>query len=88
MPYQTLKRQNKKQITTINFYLWIYGIWHIVEVHLDSKREPPLLPLHGLLFPAIITPAVEHWLEREIAQSVHHQELFQQPITPWADYLP
>ena len=34
----------------ITFYLWLYGIRHMVEDHSDSKRENPLLP-HRLLFP-------------------------------------
>ena len=32
------------------FYLWLYGITHMVKDHSDSKRGNPLLP-HGLLFP-------------------------------------
>ena len=32
------------------FYLWLYGIGHMVKDHTDSERENPLLP-HGLLFP-------------------------------------
>ena len=32
------------------FYLWLYGVGHIVKDHSDSKRGNPL-PLHGLLFP-------------------------------------
>ena len=36
---------------TLNtFYLWLYGIRHMVEDHSDSKRGNPLPP-HGLLFP-------------------------------------
>ena len=31
---------------------------------------------------AFVTPFVEHWLEREIAQWVHHEESIQQPIAP------
>ena len=33
------------------------------------------------------TPVVEHWLEREIAQWVHHEGSIQQPIAPWANTL-
>ena len=29
-----------------------------------------------------VTPVVEHWLEREIAQWVHHEGLIRQPIAP------
>ena len=32
------------------FYLWLYGIGHIVKDHSDSERGNPLPP-HGLLFP-------------------------------------
>ena len=31
------------------FYLWLYGIRHMVKDHSDSERENPL-PLHRLLF--------------------------------------
>ena len=35
---------------TLNtFYLWLYGIGHMVKNHSDSKRGNPLPP-HGLLF--------------------------------------
>ena len=32
------------------FYLWLYGIKHMVKDHSDSERENPLPP-HGLLSP-------------------------------------
>ena len=32
------------------FYLWLYGVTHMVKDHSDSKRGNPLPP-HGLLFP-------------------------------------
>ena len=36
---------------TLNtFYLWLYGVKHMVKDHSDSKRGNPLPP-HGLLFP-------------------------------------
>ena len=31
-----------------------------------------------------ITPVVEHWLQSDIAQWVHHEGLIWRPITPWA----
>ena len=31
---------------------------------------------------AFVTPVVEHWLEREIAQWVYHEGSIQQPIAP------
>ena len=61
------------------FYLRSYGIRDMVKDHSDIERENPLPP-HGLLFPisskgtmAFVTPVVEHWLEREIDQWVHHE---------------
>ena len=33
-----------------HFYLWLYGIRHMVKDHSDSEKEKPL-PSHGLLFP-------------------------------------
>ena len=32
------------------FYLWLYGVRHMVKDHSDSERGN-LLPPHGLLFP-------------------------------------
>ena len=60
------------------FYLRLYGVRHMVKDHSDSERGNPLPP-HRLLFlinstiphtTAFVTPVVEHWLEREIAQWV------------------
>ena len=63
------------------FYLRLYGVRHMVKDHSDSEKGNPLLP-HRLLFymhhptdrithtTAFVTPVVEHWLEREIAQWV------------------
>ena len=34
---------------------------------------------------AFVMPVVEHLLEREIAQWVHHQESMRRLIVPWAD---
>ena len=71
------------------FYLWLYGVGHMVKDHSLSKRVNPLPP-YGLLFPissmhhptdriahttAFVTPVVGHWLEREIAQWFHHEGL-------------
>ena len=33
------------------------------------------------------TPVVEHWLERELAQRVHHGGSIRRPIAPWANAL-
>ena len=37
---------------------------------------------------AFVTPVMEHWLEKEIAQLVHHKGSIQQPIAPWVDTVP
>ena len=34
---------------------------------------------------AFVTPVVEHWLEREIAQWIHHEGSIRRPIAPWAN---
>ena len=36
---------------------------------------------------AYVTPVVEHWLEREIAQWVHHERSIRRPIAPSANAL-
>ena len=36
---------------------------------------------------AFITPVLEHWLEQEIAQLVHHEGSIQRPIASWANAL-
>ena len=36
---------------------------------------------------AFVTPVVEHWMEREIAQWVHHEGSIRRPIAPWANAL-
>ena len=65
----------------------------MVKDHSDRERGN-LLPPHGLIFymhhpkdrithtTAFVTPVVEHWLEREIAQWVHHEGSVQRPIAP------
>ena len=45
------KEGNVLFIDALNtFYLWLYGIGHMVKDHSDSERENPLPP-HGLLLP-------------------------------------
>ena len=59
------------------FYVWLYGVGHMVKDHSDSERGNPLLPLHGLLFSissrcsfictipqttAFVIPVKEYWL--------------------------
>ena len=36
---------------------------------------------------AFVTPVVEHWLEREIAQWVHHEGSIWRAIAPWVNSL-
>ena len=70
----------------------------MIKDHSDSERGNPLSPLHGLLFPisskvfficritlttAFITSVVEHWLEQEIPQWLHHEE----STVPWTGTL-
>ena len=45
------KEENVLFNDTLNtFYLWFYGVRHMVKDHSDSERVNPLPP-HGLLFP-------------------------------------
>ena len=66
------------------FYLQSYGVIHMVKDHSDSEKGNPLLfpicskgsficiiPDRIIHTTAFVTPVVEHWLEREIAQWVH-----------------
>ena len=54
---------------------------HMVKDHLDSERGNPLPLLHGLHSStdrithttAFVTPVMERWLGRDIAQWVHHE---------------
>ena len=56
--------------TLSTLYLRLYGVRHMIKDPSDSGRGN-LLPPHGLLF---LIRIKEHWLEREIAQWVHHEE--------------
>ena len=64
------------------FYLWLYGIRHMVMDLSDSEKGNPLpfrltarvllyTPSHRQDSTYFVTPVVEHWLEPEIAQWVH-----------------
>ena len=69
------------------FYLQLYDVRQMVKDHSDSEKGNPLPPHRLLLSinrkgyfistdrithtTAFVTPVVEHWLEREIAQWVH-----------------
>ena len=59
------------------FYLWLYGVGHMVKYHSDSERGNPLPPhelQQGFFYMhhptdriahtmAFVTPVIEHWLE-------------------------
>ena len=45
---------------------------------------PPDRLAHTTVF---VTPVVENWLERELAQWVHHEGSTRWPIAPWANAL-
>ena len=47
-----------------HLYLRLYGFGHMVKDHSDSERGN----LH-----AFVTPVVEHLLEREVDERVHHE---------------
>ena len=55
------------------FYLQLYGVRHMVKDHSDSERARVLLYATDRIThtTAFVTPVMEHWLEREIAQWVH-----------------
>ena len=46
-------------------------------------HHPTFRITHTTLF---VTPVVEHWLEREIAQSVHHEGSIERPIASISGY--
>ena len=60
----------------------VYSMWLAASVLLyaSSHRQDNT-------YNVFITLVVEHWLEREIAQWIHHEELIWRPITPWANAL-
>ena len=75
----------------------------MVKNHSDRERGNPLLPHRLLLpisskgsfiytipqthTTAFVTPVMGHWLEREIAQWVHHEGSIQRPIAQSANTL-
>ena len=85
LPYFTDTTQRKEGNILFNdalntFYLRLYGVRHMVKDHSDSERGNPLQqgffymhhPIDMIIHTtAFVTPVVEHWLEREIAQWVH-----------------
>ena len=74
-------------LSTLNtFYLWSYGVGHIVKDHSVNKAGKPFatsrkeifyiyLPIDMIIHPrAFVTPVVEHWLGLELTQWVHQKE--------------
>ena len=59
-----MKEGNVLFIDALNtFYLWLYGVGHMVKDHSDSERGNQLPP-HGLLFPArVLFYAPSHRLD-------------------------
>ena len=77
-------------LTTHSKHLRLYGVGLMVKDHSDSERGNPL-QWFFYMYPhtdriayttAFDTPVVEHWLEREIAQWVHHEGWIRRPIAP------
>ena len=72
------------------FYLRLYRCTHMVKDHSDSEGYSFRLAARVRLYPTdrithtttFVTPVVEHWLERAIAQWVHHEGLIRRPIIP------
>ena len=65
-----LNRKDGNRLKT--FYLQLYGIRHMIKDPSDSERGNPLSPHNRIAHTtAFVTPVVEYWLEREIAQWVH-----------------
>ena len=72
------------------FYLQLYGVRHMVKDHSVNEKgnqqgffymyHPTDRITHTTAF---ITQVIEHWLERQIAQWVHHEGLIPGPIAPF-----
>ena len=75
-----MKEENALLNDALNtFYLQLYGVGHMVKYHSDRLLLPInskgsficTIPDRIAHTTAFVTPVVEHWLEREIAQWVH-----------------
>ena len=66
------------------FYLRLYGIRHGKHgILLPISRKGSFICTDRITHTtAFVTPVVEHWLEREIAQWVHHEGSIRRPIAP------
>ena len=64
---------------TLNtFYLLLYGVRHATTLATLSYWQQGFFYMHNptdriMHTTAFVTPVVEHWLDGEIAQWVHHQ---------------
>ena len=74
-----------------SFYLRLYVVGHMVKKPAAdtwatlSDQQQGIFYMHHLTdwiihTTSFVTPVVEHWLEREIAQCVHHEGLIRRPI--------
>ena len=52
------------------FYLWLYGVWHMVHNHLDSERKNLLPQQHGLFF--LISSMGSFICTSNRLNSIHH----------------
>ena len=59
------------------------------RLFLTSSKGTLYIPSHKRIpyTSAFVTPVVEYWLEREIAQLVHHEGSIRRPIAPCANAL-
>ena len=78
---QRCKTQRKEMfyLTTHSTHLWLYDVTHGHMDNSDSKRLTASVVLYASSHnrithtTAFVTLVREHWLEREIAQWVHHE---------------
>ena len=94
---RTGKEGNVSFYNALNtIYLRLYGVRHnMVKDHSDNEeiccchmsyyfRLAARILLYATTF---VTPVMEHWLEQEITQWVHHEGSIRWPIAPWANAL-
>ena len=90
---QNIKGRKEMFYLTTHSTHFIYGDMasgiYMVKDHSDSERgkQQGLFYMHHPTdrithTTAFVTPVVEHWLEREIAQWVHHEGSIRRPIAP------
>ena len=75
LPFVKPSRKGKEMfyLTThsTHFILRLYGVRHMVKDHSDSEKGNALPPGRIAHTTAFVTPVMEHWLDREIAQWIH-----------------